>query len=127
MKKADIATVILLAGLSVLAAYFIAKAVIGDPEEESVKVRTATEVSSTIADPNEYVFYCTKSEEISDSTSDDDSEEGESGSSGVIEGECAIDPTVDIVIGSEDDEEGCVDGIDSNGEACSTEDNTNEE
>lgn len=125
MKKADIATVILIAGLSILAAYFIAKAVIGDPKEESVTVRTASEVSSEIAKPNEYVFYCTKSEEVSESTSEDDENQAES-DGGIIEGECAIDPTVDIVIGSEDEEE-CVDGVNSDGEACGTEENNTSE
>ncbi len=56
MKKSDIAMLILIASLSVLVAYFVAKGVIGDPKSSAVKVKTATPITSTIAQPDPTVF-----------------------------------------------------------------------
>lgn len=56
MKKTDIATLILIASLSVIAAYFIADAVLGRPSAESVKVKTVESISSEVASPDASVF-----------------------------------------------------------------------
>lgn len=56
MKKTDIATLILIASLSVVAAYFIADAVLGRPSAESVKVKTVESISSEVASPDASVF-----------------------------------------------------------------------
>jgi hypothetical protein len=56
MKKTDIATVVLIAAASILIAYFVAKAVIGDPAKEVVEVDTTTKITGTLADPNKDVF-----------------------------------------------------------------------
>lgn len=56
MKNTDIAAVILIASLSMLAAYFIADAVIGRPDTESVKVRTVDSLVSEVETPDPTVF-----------------------------------------------------------------------
>ncbi|MDN5819399.1 MAG: hypothetical protein L0H36_02730 [bacterium] len=56
MKKTDIAMIIFIAGLSVLLAYFVAKAVLGDVSEESVKVKTAVPISASVTEPDPTVF-----------------------------------------------------------------------
>ena len=56
MKSTDIAAIILIAAISVGGAYFIADAVIGKPQNESVKVRTATPISADIQQPDSEIF-----------------------------------------------------------------------
>jgi len=56
MKKSDIAMVILIASVSVLVAYFVAKAVLGDTQNQSVKVKTADPISTNITQPDPTVF-----------------------------------------------------------------------
>lgn len=56
MKKSDIAMIILIASISILIAYFVAKAVIGDTKNESVKVKTADPITTDITDPDTTVF-----------------------------------------------------------------------
>lgn len=56
MKKSDIATIILIASISVLMAYFIAKAVIGDVQNESVQVKTAEPITTEVKEPDPTVF-----------------------------------------------------------------------
>jgi hypothetical protein len=70
MKKSDIAMIILIASLSMLVAYFAAKAVLGDPNTESVTVKTVDAISADVTEPDAQVF-------------NDD----------------AINPTVEIIIG----------------------------
>jgi len=72
MKKTDIATIILIASASILVAYFVAKTVIGDTQNQSVKVKTADPISATVADPDKTVFNTN-----------------------------AINPTVEVIIGSQ--------------------------
>lgn len=77
MKKTDIAMIILIASTSVLIAYFVAKAVIGDVQNESVTVKTAEPITTEVVEPDPAVFN-----------------------------EDAINPTVKVVIGgnqSQDD------------------------
>lgn len=72
MKKTDIAMIILIASVSMLIAYFIANAVLGDVRKDSVKVKTADKISSDVAEPDKTVFNTN-----------------------------AINPTVEVIIGSQ--------------------------
>jgi hypothetical protein len=72
MKKSDIAMIILIASISVLVAYFIAKAVIGDVRNESVKVKTTDPISTDVTKPETTVFNSS-----------------------------AINPTVEVIIGGD--------------------------
>lgn len=56
MKSTDIAAVILIASLSMLAAYFIADAVIGRPDAETAKVKTVEPLTADVAAPDPTVF-----------------------------------------------------------------------
>ena len=56
MKKTDIATIILIASISVLVAYFAAKALIGDVQNESVKVKTTEPITTEVSEPDPSVF-----------------------------------------------------------------------
>lgn len=56
MKKSDIAMIVLIVSLSVMIAYFIAKAMIGDVANQSVKVKTAEPISATLVEPDKSVF-----------------------------------------------------------------------
>jgi len=56
MKKSDIAMIILIASVSVLIAYFIAKAVIGDVSNESVQVKTAERITAEVTEPDPSIF-----------------------------------------------------------------------
>lgn len=70
MKNTDIAAVILIASLSVVAAYVFASALIGKPGSETVKVKTIEPISAEITEPDKTVFN-----------------------------EDAINPTVEVIIG----------------------------
>lgn len=72
MKKSDIAMIILIASISVLIAYFIAQAVIGDVQNESVQVKTIDPITTEIVEPDPTVFNSR-----------------------------AINPTVEVIIGGE--------------------------
>lgn len=56
MKKSDIAMIILIASISILVAYFVAKAIIGDVGSQSVKVKTADKITTEVSDPDPSVF-----------------------------------------------------------------------
>lgn len=56
MKKSDIAMIILIASISVLIAYFVAKAVLGDVQNQSVKVKTAEPITAEVVEPDKTVF-----------------------------------------------------------------------
>ena len=97
MKKTDIAAVILIASLSVLIAYFAARAIIGDPNNEVVEVYTTTEVSGTLQEPNAEIFNSR-----------------------------AINPTVDIIIGSDSNNERPVDNQDDDDQSADDDDPSGE-
>ncbi len=48
--------IILIASISMLVAYFIANAVLGDVRNESVKVKTAEKISDDVVEPDKTVF-----------------------------------------------------------------------
>lgn len=56
MKKSDIAMIILIASISVLISYFVAKAVVGDVKKETVKVKTAEPISKDVEQPDTTIF-----------------------------------------------------------------------
>lgn len=56
MKRSDIAMIILIASVSILVAYFAAKAIIGDVGSQSVKVKTADKITTDIKEPDPSVF-----------------------------------------------------------------------
>ena len=56
MKKSDIAMIILIASISVLIAYFVAKTLIGDVQNESVKVKTTEAITTDVVEPDPSVF-----------------------------------------------------------------------
>lgn len=74
MKKTDIAMIILIASVSVLIAYFVTNAILGDNVSEPVEVKTIDAVSSTVGTPNEDIFNSN-----------------------------AINPTVEVIIGADSD------------------------
>jgi uncharacterized membrane protein YgcG len=56
VKKTDIALIVFIAGISIVIAYFVAKAVLGDPNNQSVMVKTARPISSNVAKPSTDIF-----------------------------------------------------------------------
>ncbi|MEO5950793.1 MAG: hypothetical protein ABIQ04_05075 [Candidatus Saccharimonadales bacterium] len=72
MKKSDIAMIILIASASMLIAYFVAKGVVGDVQNQVVKVKTAQSISSDVSEPDKAIFNSN-----------------------------AINPTVEVIIGSQ--------------------------
>jgi hypothetical protein len=56
MKKSDIAMVILIASISVMVAYFVANAVIGNVSSQSVQVKTADPITANVAQPDPAIF-----------------------------------------------------------------------
>lgn len=56
MKKADVAMIILIASVSILVAYFIAKAILGDVSEQTARVKTAEPITAEVASPDPKVF-----------------------------------------------------------------------
>ena len=56
MKKSDIAMIIFIASVSVMIAYFVAKALIGDTANQSVTVKTTDEITTNIDQPDPSVF-----------------------------------------------------------------------
>lgn len=56
MKKSDIAMIILIASISALIAYFVADALIGNVQDEAVKVKTADPITAEVEKPDPTVF-----------------------------------------------------------------------
>lgn len=56
MKKTDVAMIIFIASISVIVAYFVATAVIGNVKNETVKVKTADKITSSITQPDSTIF-----------------------------------------------------------------------
>lgn len=56
MKRSDLAMIILIAAVSGLIAYFVASAVIGQPDKRKTTVQTIDEITAEITDPNPSVF-----------------------------------------------------------------------
>lgn len=56
MKKTDLAMVVLIAAISIVAAYFITQSVIGDAATEAKKVQKVEAISSDITEPDPAIF-----------------------------------------------------------------------
>lgn len=56
MKKTDIAMIILIASVSILIAFFVAKAVFGDVSNETVNVKTIDAIETSIEEPSSDIF-----------------------------------------------------------------------
>ncbi len=56
MKKSDIAMIILIASVSVLIAYFVAKGIFGGSINTSQTVKTIDPIDSKIVDPDPTIF-----------------------------------------------------------------------
>ncbi|USN96457.1 MAG: hypothetical protein H6797_05335 [Candidatus Nomurabacteria bacterium] len=56
MKNTEVASIVLIASISVVVAYFVASMVIGQPSGESVKVKTIAPISDTIETPDKTIF-----------------------------------------------------------------------
>ena len=56
MKKADIAMIALIASVSVLLSFFIAKSIFGDVYSGSAKVKTIDKIDSSIIEPSKEIF-----------------------------------------------------------------------
>ncbi len=74
MKRTDIAMIILIASISVLVSYFVAKGVLGDVNNEAVTVKTAEPILPDVTEPDERIFS-----------------------------ENSINPTVEVYIGKEEE------------------------
>jgi len=56
MKKSDLAMIILIASVSVLVSYFVARSVFGAVYTGSEKVKTIEKISSDITEPSSDIF-----------------------------------------------------------------------
>lgn len=56
MKRSDVMTIVLVAGIGVIASYFILDIFLGDPDEFSVEYKYIDEISAAVDSPNENVF-----------------------------------------------------------------------
>ncbi len=56
MKKTDIAMIILVISVSLLAAYFVMSAVLGKFDELTAEVQEITPIGATVVEPNPKIF-----------------------------------------------------------------------
>lgn len=56
MKKADIAMIILIASVSILVSYFVAKSFFGEAYSGTAKVKTIDAIDSSITEPSPDIF-----------------------------------------------------------------------
>ena len=56
MKKSDVAMIILIASISVILSFFIAKSIFGDVYSGSAKVKTIDKIDSSIIEPSKEIF-----------------------------------------------------------------------
>lgn len=56
MKKTDIAMIILIASVSVIVAFFVARSLFGEVYNGSAKVKTIEKISSSLLDPSPEIF-----------------------------------------------------------------------
>lgn len=56
MKNSDIATLILIASISMLVAYFVTDGIIGKPTNGNVKVKTIDPITADVQEPDEAIF-----------------------------------------------------------------------
>jgi len=56
MKKTDIAMIVLIASVSILASFFVARSVFGDYYAGNAKVKTIDKISSEVVEPDATIF-----------------------------------------------------------------------
>lgn len=56
MKKNDMALIILIVSISLLVAYFVGKAIIGEPKKQSTQVEVVQPITSNVEQPDPTVF-----------------------------------------------------------------------
>jgi hypothetical protein len=56
MKKAELATIVLIASISVLVAYLVTQSLLGGITNESVKIKTIDRIESAFEPPSKDVF-----------------------------------------------------------------------
>ena len=56
MKKTDIAMIVLIASISVLVAFFVAKSIFGDVYSGTATVKTIDAIDSSIVEPSSDIF-----------------------------------------------------------------------
>jgi hypothetical protein len=56
MKRTDIAMIIFTASISMLIAYFVGNALLGNTKNEAVTVKTADPISRTVNQPDDRIF-----------------------------------------------------------------------
>jgi len=56
MKKTDIAMIILIASVSIIVSFFVAKSIFGDVYDGTAKVKTIEKIDSTIVEPSTEIF-----------------------------------------------------------------------
>jgi hypothetical protein len=56
MKKTELALIVLIASISVLAAYFVTKAILGDEVTEPQTVKTIEVIKTSITPPSKDIF-----------------------------------------------------------------------
>ncbi len=56
MKKTDIAMILLIATVSVVAAFLITRSIFGDSQKETVKVQTIERIEAAVEEPDPAIF-----------------------------------------------------------------------
>lgn len=56
MKKNDIALIVLIVSVSLVATYFLAKAILGEPQNDTVKAEVVEPISATLVEPTSDIF-----------------------------------------------------------------------
>lgn len=56
MKKNDIAMIILIASIALVSSYFLLKAVIGAPKNQTVQVEVVEPITANVAEPSPQIF-----------------------------------------------------------------------
>ncbi len=56
MKKSDIASIILIDSISALIAWATANAVIGEPKQSALRIKSAEVINSSVASPDTRIF-----------------------------------------------------------------------
>jgi hypothetical protein len=56
MKKNDIAVIVLIVSISLIGAYFLAKAIFGEPQKQTTSVEIVEPVSADLTEPSNKIF-----------------------------------------------------------------------
>lgn len=56
MKKNDIALLVLIVSITLVASFFVVKALFGEPQKQATKVEKVDEISSSIVQPSKSIF-----------------------------------------------------------------------